>query len=140
MTPVVQHQNRSMKKQLLLAGLLIALIAPAAQAVGFNGNSTPQSIIPCIKTDGGFRTDLNLALNSNPRSLRNNGGLKFGARIPSRLRGAYVDPKSIDNGNGGSCPTVPEPQGIAMALAAGFLGLAFTGYTAHQRRRVLGAA
>jgi hypothetical protein len=109
--------------------------------VGFNGTSAPQSIIPCIKTAGGFRGNLNLALNSNPRSLRNNGGLKHGPRILSRLRGPYVPQnEQNNNGNGGHCPSVPEPQGIAMALAAGFLGLGFTGYTAHQRRRVLGAA
>jgi hypothetical protein len=133
-----------MKKKLLLASLLLALIAPAAQAVGLNGSSTPEpitipSLIPPTRTEGGFRGNLNLALNSSPRSLRNDGGLKYGVRIPSRLRGPYVDP-AVDNGNGGDCPSVPEPQGFAMALAAGILGLGFTGYTAHQRRRVHGAA
>jgi hypothetical protein len=124
-----------MKKNLLVASLLVALMAPAAQAVG---------LVPPIKTEGGWGS--RLSLQSNPRSIRIINGYKTGTRTDSRWFTTHTGPTHQQlnlNGNGttgGNPPSVPEPEGIALGLAAGILGFAFTGYTSIQRRRVHGAA
>jgi hypothetical protein len=132
-----------MKKKLLLAALLVALVAPAAQAAGLNleGRSAPESItlpslIPPIKTEGGFLGKSRISLQSNPRLLRINGGYKHGFRTESRFYNGFNN--LPDPGNGTKPPCVPEPEGMALAVAAGLLGLAFT--HSLRRRRVLGAA
>jgi hypothetical protein len=142
-----------MKKNLIIASLLVALVAPAAQAAGLSldTGSTPEQItlpalIPPVKTEGGFLGKSRFALHSNPRTLRMINGNKTGTRTDSRWFTPYNGPAPEvlnPNGNGipgGNPPSVPEPDGMALALAAGILGLAFRGYSSIQRRRVHGAA
>jgi hypothetical protein len=123
-----------MKKKIFLAGLLVALTYPAVHATGVNlgGGSAPEqmnlpSLIAPLNTG---LVSSSAILKSNPRSLYINGDYKFGPRIESRVRCDWENRKR----------SVPEPEGIAAAIAAGILGLGYAGYTFGQRRRVHGAA
>jgi hypothetical protein len=133
-----------MNTKLLLAGLLVALMAPAAQAAGlhlkggppFNELNVPPPIT-FLKVHGQPIADFRGRLISNPQSWN---GQQQSIWTRSEFRLQNGDPESGNcNGNGRS-PGVPEPEGIGAALAAAVLGLGFAGYTFGQRRRVHGAA
>ncbi len=127
-----------MNTKLLLAGLLVALMAPAAQAAGlhlrggppFNELNVPPAIT-FLKVHGQPVAHSRGRLISNPQPW--NG----------QQQGIWTR-SEFGSQNGGNCngrpPGVPEPDGIAGALAAAVLGLGFAGYTFGQRRRVHGAA
>jgi hypothetical protein len=128
-----------MKKTILLAGLVIALSAPAAQAAGLRLRSGVEKIdvpalVSLLGSQGGSLANFRGKLVSNPRSwLRSH---RYSLR--SEYQWTYQDP---EGGTGGYCPpSVPEAESMMGVLAASLLGLGIAGYRYGQRRRVLGAA
>jgi hypothetical protein len=135
-----------MNTKLLLAGLLVALMAPAAQAAGlhlrggppFNELNVPPAIT-FLRVHGQPVAHSRGRLISNPQPWN---GQQQGIWTRSEFGSQNCGPEGgYYNGNGnGPPPGVPEPEGIAGALAAAVLGLGFAGYNFGQRRRVHGAA